>query len=283
VVVLHGKILALLSGLHISTISHQQNCQVVDHEGSMIPETEGVTYLPSNAFTPLIGSLLLSANPRVGDGARLAIVDLLNRLQDINNTPDDPRYSSASPVARFEAAEKDIIMNEIMNGVVLGMGRLDSEFQEGDQSISQATTDERLAQQALQRSGAPSPEDLSRGQYYSSDEAFVYQPISRRDSLEDIQEDDESQDDDEPVPQLLPTTDWRKTSVDEEGWVTAAPTATNIDYDADPFARAEPQYGEQNPGPTSNEEDSPPQDTSEEATVGRVASMSVVAAIAANG
>ncbi|PVG03265.1 ARM repeat-containing protein [Serendipita vermifera] len=258
------------------------NCQVVDHEDPIASDIEDVTYLPSNAFTPLIGSLLLSANPRVGDGARLAIVDLLNRLQDINNTPDDPRYGTASPVARFEAAEKEIIMNEIMNGVVLGMGRLDSEFQEGDQSMSQATTDEHMAQQALQRSGAPSPEDRP-GQYYkTSDESFTYQPISRRDSLEDIQEDDESQAEDEPVPQLQPAADWRQNSIDEDGWVTAAPTSTTGNYDADPFARVEPKYGEENPDPTSNEGEPAPQDTSEEATVGRVASMSVVAAIAAN-
>ncbi|KAG8836042.1 hypothetical protein FRC17_010506 [Serendipita sp. 399] len=245
------------------------NCQVVDHSSQEPYPATDAAYLPSDAFTPLIGSLLLSANPRVGDGARLAIVELLNRLQKPENAAIDDRYAPPSPSTQFGDTERDIIINEIMNGVVLGMGRLDSEFQDGSDPINQQELPSE--QLGTQRSSAPSPEErahvgIGSRQPRGEDETSP-QPTGL--GLHDYF--------DSHSPRRITTT-----ADDDDGWITAppqtpeeelealssivnAPTPRSLIGDLDPIQEE----------PASN-------DTSEEATVGRVASMSVVAAIAAN-
>lgn len=233
-----------------------------------------MTFLPADAFTPLIGSLLLSANPRVGDGARLAIVDLINRLQVPETIPVDDRFCEPSPSIRFGDAEKAIIMNEIMNGVVLGMGRLDTEFQEnnsGNQEYDQAD-------QGGPRSGAPSPEDMSAApgdkdsQYPSDPDQFIYSPQGGEAMVD--------------APVSMSETNEQgyygvfgrasRQSVDDDGWVSSM-AQTPEEEIVQLGSSVQPQeLGTIEEEPAAN-------DTGDEATVGRVASMSVVAAIAANG
>ncbi|CCA68164.1 hypothetical protein PIIN_02030 [Serendipita indica DSM 11827] len=239
------------------------HCQVVDHNSEGPEPIEGITYLPSDAFTPLIGSLLLSANPRVGDGARLAIVELLNRLQGSEINAQDERYTTPSPDTQFGDGEKEIIISEIMNGVVLGMGRLDSEFQEAEQIARQEMA--LAAQRDGQRSGAPSPEDRQP----HGDSPFLFEPS--------------------PIPDAnpLPTgsqgyfdRSTRGTQIDSDGWVTAPPITPDEELHQ-LGSLAESSFSGENMLDSIPEEPAA-NDTSEEATVGRVASMSVVAAIAAN-
>ncbi|KAG8754237.1 hypothetical protein FRC14_005259 [Serendipita sp. 396] len=246
------------------------NCQVVDHSSQEPYPASDTAYVPSDAFTPLIGSLLLSANPRVGDGARLAIVELLNRLQKPENAASDDRYVPPSADTRFGETERDIVINEIMNGVVLGMGRLDSEFQDGGDPINHQELP--ADQMDAQRSGAPSPEERTRigtrnTQQRSIDEERSPQPIGL--GLSDYFSG-------QPSGRTSTGTE------DDDGWITAPPQTPEEELEAlssivnAPTPRS--MIGDLDPileEPVSN-------DTSEEATVGRVASMSVVAAIAAN-
>lgn len=266
----------------------------MDHDVPDALNEEGVPYLASNAFTPLIGSLVLSANPRVGDSARLAVVDLLNRLQNPSSQSEDRRYSPLPPVAYFGDVEKNIIINEIMNGVVLGMARLDMEYQEAEENHSFQDPSQEQAEESGQRSGAPSPED--RGDQYQEDQGLptvyeepsldLYRVASRREHFDDVRIV-------EPTDATAHHLDYfhtgapREPQIDADGWVNAPPISPSE------AAVLPAPHMQQMDAPTDSnggsidmdpvEGDPGTYDTGEEATVGRVASMSVVATIAANG
>lgn len=265
---------------------------------------EGVPYLLVNTFTPLIGSLLLSANPRVGDCARLGLVDLLNRLH--TPPPDieaDARYMPVSPQVVFEEQERAMVENEIIYGVVLGMARLDAEFPDVEQTPGeQPATEHEATARAARSTGAPSP-DSDCGLYQvEGDDPFGFQSLRSppRYALDTMDEDldmglrgtgrgnshgglltPESQ------------SQHRIMHVDSEGWVTMGPPASSspaIPEDAlsmqaatpTPATHASASSGEWGL-PTESDGDPMLDDASGEATVGRVASMSLVAALAANG
>ncbi|KAF8321414.1 armadillo-type protein [Cantharellus anzutake] len=80
-------------------------------------------------FTPLLGSLLLSVNPSIGDAARWGIVELLARLRE------SPEALEAGPVSwggMPSSKERRIIERELVFGVVIGMARLDWEHDQGE-------------------------------------------------------------------------------------------------------------------------------------------------------
>ena len=261
---------------------------------------EGVPYLLVNTFTPLIGSLLLSANPRVGDCARLGLVDLLNRLHA--PPPDielDARYMPVSPQVVFGEQERAMIEGEIIYGVVLGMARLDAEFPEVGE---QPATEHEVAAHAARSTGAPSP-DSDRGLYQvDGDDPFGFQSLRSPPQyvLTTVDEDLDmglggngggNSHGSSPASELQ--SQQRIMHVDSEGWITMGPPASSsptIPEDAlsiqaatpTPATHASASSGEWGL-PTESDGDPMLDDASGEATVGRVASMSLVAALAANG
>lgn len=266
--------------------------------------TEGVPYLHINTFTPLIGSLLLSANPRVGDCARLGLVDLLNRLHaPPSDTEPDARYVPVSPQVVFGEQERGMIENEIIYGVVLGMARLDSEFPEVEQtSGEQPATEHEVPAHAARSTGAPSP-DSDRGLFQvENDDPFGFQSL-RSPAWHGSDIEDEvsviglggqgrgSSHSSSPTPELQSPP--RIMHVDSDGWVTMGPPLSPspaIPEDALPMQTATPtptSMASASSGewalPTESEGDPMLDDASGEATLGRVASMSLVAALAANG
>jgi hypothetical protein len=264
---------------------------------------EGIPYLLVNTFTPLIGSLLLSTNPRVGDCARLGLVDLLNRLHV--SAPDidpDPRYAPVSPQVVFGDQETAMIENEIIYGVVLGMARLDAEFPEVEQTPGEQTATEHEAPARAARSSAPSP-DSDRGLYQvESNDPFGFQPLrspprhalDTEDAAPVMELGGRGRDNTHsgsPAPELQPQQ--QMMHVDSEGWITMGPPMSPspaIPEDAlsmhaatpTPVTNASASSGEW-ALPTESDGDPMLDDASGEATVGRVASMSLVAALAANG
>lgn len=264
---------------------------------------EGIPYLHINTFTPLIGSLLLSANPRVGDCARLGLVDLLNRLHaPPPDTEADARYVPISPQVVFEEQERAMIENEIIYGVVLGMARLDAEFPEGEQTPGdQPATEHEVPAHAARSTGAPSP-DSDRGLYMEGDDPFGFQSLrSPPRHGSDIENEvpgmalggrgHGNSHSSSPAPELRSPP--RTMHVDSEGWVTMGPPMSpspSIPEDAlsmqattpTPTTNASASSGEW-ALPTESEGDPMLDDASGEATLGRVASMSLVAALAANG
>lgn len=268
--------------------------------------TEGVPYLHINTFTPLIGSLLLSANPRVGDCARLGLVDLLNRLHaPPPDTEPDARYVPVSPQVVFGEQERGMIENEIIYGVVLGMARLDSEFPEVEQTPGeQPATEHEVPAHAARSTGAPSP-DSDRGLFQvENDDPFGFQSL-RSPAWHGSDIEDEvsvmglggqgrgNNHSGSPTPELQSPP--RMMHVDSEGWVTMGPPMSPspaIPEDALSMQAATPTptattIASASSGewalPTESEGDPMLDDASGEATLGRVASMSLVAALAANG
>ena len=103
------------------------------------------------AFTPILGTLLLSSNPLVGGAARFAVVDLLSRINKVDKKeigpfyhhhPDTPPHvfhpweinhendddfedDDFLDIGLFGTQERAMFMEEVLQQVVIGMGRLD--------------------------------------------------------------------------------------------------------------------------------------------------------------
>ncbi|KAI0748296.1 hypothetical protein C8Q80DRAFT_1219502 [Daedaleopsis nitida] len=134
-----------------------------DREALAVPgrsstaETQGdvPTAVSVQAFTPILGTLLLSPNGIVGGSARYAVVELLRRLRradqregrspdgtnelvEVTQTVDETRASSPTPsqteyeesedkleIGLFQSHERRLFERELVWQVVIGMGRLD--------------------------------------------------------------------------------------------------------------------------------------------------------------
>lgn len=144
----------------------------MDHEGN------GVTAVSVQAFTPILGTLLLSPNGLVGGAARYAVVELFRRLRradDREAKADDSTsenaeanqlqapfrpegfataessYPDTEPpeLGLFQWSERRLFERELVYQVVIGMGRLDLDDNRGEQqaddlmevaSVSEAST-----------------------------------------------------------------------------------------------------------------------------------------------
>lgn len=102
--------------------------------------------IPVHMFTALIGSMLLSPNPAVADPVRAAIVAILAKLRHAD-TPLLDEWEDVRPRKavntyhgqfgehvhlsnKFSGTSRKMVQNEIMHGIVIGMGRLDAELPE---------------------------------------------------------------------------------------------------------------------------------------------------------
>ncbi|KAF8163204.1 armadillo-type protein [Crassisporium funariophilum] len=110
------------------------------------------------AFTPILGTLLLSSNPLVGGAARFAVVDLLSRMkkaddrelgsfrhlptesngrvflpweiaQNTIDADDEDEDETPLTVGLFGPQERAMFTQEILQQVVIGMGRLDVDIE----------------------------------------------------------------------------------------------------------------------------------------------------------
>ncbi|KAF8628354.1 hypothetical protein AX15_003890 [Amanita polypyramis BW_CC] len=120
------------------------HCQVVSDESSMDAETYqsrselAATAISVQAFTPILGTLLLSPNPLVGGVARYAVVALLERVRKANDKDSrilsvdgpSPRQGAGGEdvdfdIGLFGRRERAMFQEEILQQVVIGMGHLD--------------------------------------------------------------------------------------------------------------------------------------------------------------
>lgn len=137
------------------------HCQIIPDD--LTPEeayasTSATVTISVQAFTPILGTLLLSSNPLVGGATRFAIVDLLSRINKADkmeigsfyhhspDTPhivhpwemnpsdhdidDDSEDEDPLVIGLFGAQERAMFMQEILHQVVIGMGRLDVDLEE---------------------------------------------------------------------------------------------------------------------------------------------------------
>ncbi|KAG5646684.1 hypothetical protein DXG03_002674 [Asterophora parasitica] len=104
------------------------NCKIIPDELHL--DGSSPTDISVQAFTPILGTLLLSANPLVGGAARNAIVDLLSRLKKADDSDTEATLDSSADeedwtVGSFTRDEREMVRSEILQQVVIGMGRLD--------------------------------------------------------------------------------------------------------------------------------------------------------------
>jgi len=119
------------------------HCQVIPDDLSL-EETvysSSTSTISVQAFTPILGTLLL--NSKVGGAARYVVVNILARMRKLNDresgdsAPSPPRLSSDAdseeeeetaediPVGLFGREERLMFEQELLQQVVIGMGRLD--------------------------------------------------------------------------------------------------------------------------------------------------------------
>jgi len=128
-----------------------------------------------NFFTPLLGSLLLNQNPTISDSIRNGVVNLIGRLRHkvdpqadvwgagVSSKEVDERRTFASqngPHAHdlrpFDQASRSMVEEELLHGIVIGMGQLSTDMPEGlvpdhlDESADQqGPTEAELFQEQL--------------------------------------------------------------------------------------------------------------------------------------
>ncbi|KAL1944608.1 hypothetical protein VTO73DRAFT_3038 [Trametes versicolor] len=146
---------------------HEQEASLASDIASFSASESGdvLTDISVQAFTPLLGTLLLSPNGMVGGSARYAVVELLRRLRRADQREDDERASrygssddvsvdsqpqrqpSPTPsqvaeeqdaaehadVGLFQRNERRLFEHELIYQVVIGMGRLDMDDGRPDQ------------------------------------------------------------------------------------------------------------------------------------------------------
>lgn len=102
----------------------QQRCRVVDHEVSESEAGEDSSegdapLLHVQAFTPLLGTLLLNAGSTVGAPARMCVVNLLARIREA-------RTQNGADIGYFGPSERKMFEREIIQQVVIGMAHLEA-------------------------------------------------------------------------------------------------------------------------------------------------------------
>ncbi|KAI0050916.1 ARM repeat-containing protein, partial [Auriscalpium vulgare] len=114
------------------------NCRLTDDESA--DPTAEPTPLLVQAFTPILGTLLLSHSAPVGSAARLAIVEILRRV----HTTDVQALSSYGDEI-FGEHERHLLEQEILQQVVIGIGRLDLPDEGQDEGMQMDLTSDDFA------------------------------------------------------------------------------------------------------------------------------------------
>ncbi|KAJ7940742.1 armadillo-type protein [Mycena leptocephala] len=122
------------------------HCQVIPDDLG-VEETvysSSTSTISVQAFTPILGTLLLSPNSKVGGAARYVVVNILSRMRKLDERESgttvcsrSPRVSISDsdseeedeeeeiPVGLFGREERLMFEQELLQQVVIGMGRLD--------------------------------------------------------------------------------------------------------------------------------------------------------------
>ncbi|KAG6878686.1 hypothetical protein C0993_011501 [Termitomyces sp. T159_Od127] len=133
---------ALVAGLVAIIWWFFSHCHITSEDQETARASFALPTVSVQAFTPILGTLLLSPNPLVGGATRHVVVDLLLRLKDA----DDSEASTDNPQAQpahsfFHRPQREMFRTELLQQVVIGMGRLDLDVE--DQTPMQDVNDGR--------------------------------------------------------------------------------------------------------------------------------------------
>ncbi|KAJ6596787.1 armadillo-type protein [Mycena vulgaris] len=120
------------------------HCQVIPDDLG-VEETvysSSTSTISVQAFTPILGTLLLSPNSKVGGAARYVVVNILSRMRKLDQRESGSTFPSPFPLADSDSEEEEdpiedipvglfgpeerlMFEQELLQQVVIGMGRLD--------------------------------------------------------------------------------------------------------------------------------------------------------------
>ncbi|KAJ7740714.1 armadillo-type protein [Mycena maculata] len=120
------------------------HCQVIPDDLGVEESvySSSTSTISVQAFTPILGTLLLSPNSKVGGAARYVVVNILSRIKKLDKREAGVHVSSLLtsdtdsdseeednvediPVGLFGREERHMFEQELLQQVVIGMGRLD--------------------------------------------------------------------------------------------------------------------------------------------------------------
>lgn len=95
----------------------------------------GDVMISVQAFTPILGTLLLSSNGSVSGPARCTVVDLLGRIRKADDA-HEPGSANTEPLDHgyglFGRAQRQMLEEELIHQLVIGIGRLDASAEDED-------------------------------------------------------------------------------------------------------------------------------------------------------
>jgi len=257
-------------------------------------EGNDVTLISVQAFTPILGTLLLSPNGMVSGPARCTVVDLLCRIRKADDTEDlesANAHSSGSSYGFFGRIQRQMFEEELIHQLVIGIGRLDA-----------SVDDEDVAEVWFDATARTPGGELPEGRHYTSsllagDQASVNPYFPHPPSHESSTSSPTATTSGgvlSPPPgvpsfQLTPEHSLRDSSpmvsmsfLSEATCVGMLPTV-ELHTDAEahlPNGMSHPDHRLMRPEGGEADEDLDP---GEQAAVGRLSSMSLIAAVAAGG
>lgn len=118
--------------------SHTQHCRLVEESSDLSTadfasqplSNHEVTLISVQAFTPILATLLLSSNGVVSSSTRFAIVELLARIHKADDLGD--QHADDPSHGLFGRHERSLFEEEVIQQLVIGMGRLESDENDAD-------------------------------------------------------------------------------------------------------------------------------------------------------
>ncbi|TFK29838.1 ARM repeat-containing protein [Coprinopsis marcescibilis] len=249
------------------------HCQIIpDDPDSMqsFASTSSTVTISVQAFTPILGTLLLSSSPTIVGSARFAVVNLLARMKraddkdsgsipvspvphgyesdlcdDVDEDQDETLYS----VGMFKKDERSLFRQEILHSVVIGMGRLDLDPETDPQP-----------------NDAGDWEDASSMSLTASHDADVLESRPKSPKYGDVNP-------------YFPAAQYEQHVASAGTPTTISSASSSPPHDSADFGRRVPSSGLD----ASDEECRDGDDDEEQAAIGRLSSMSLMAAVTAAG
>ncbi|EGO20928.1 hypothetical protein SERLADRAFT_410491 [Serpula lacrymans var. lacrymans S7.9] len=268
---------------------------------------EGETLISVQAFTPVLGTLLLSPNGMVSSSARYAVVEVLRKMRQMDELDINDEAMQTNDRSEeiqngvFGPYERNIFEEEIVQQIIIGMGRLDTEDEEArwvSDNDSASGNEVWYDAGAGERSEGVSPacdilasNDFEHDSPMSSNFNPYFPAISSWPAAASPVQPSISQ-----VPPALNALSTRgiDRGSDNQPMTALSFVAETVGSSTDPWVSTQGPQPEAVPCPThvdddpmelSHEQDNDDDeiDPSEQAAVGRLSSMSLIAAVTAGG
>jgi serine/threonine-protein phosphatase 4 regulatory subunit 1 len=314
-VVLYRTLSFVTSLLFLTLLQH---CQLIPD----VPAQQGIHHpsISVQAFTPILGTLLLSSNPLIGRVTRCAIVRLLARMKtadDVTPLPETTQQDEDEDdwvTGLFGQHERAIFRSEILQQVVIGMGRLDMDTDDhyDNDDLLQRHQQEAVDTALIAASGQEDVGEISSTrseiQNVKQDDfvnpyfSLLASPFSAFSASQASTPSSSSSS----FPPLQPGDVTQAPMTIDEGWVPSAPRPSHraLPHPRDSTPWSSPDLSDSVPlaisaidsqpdDPASQREHSLLEEShhygieegesDEQAAVGRLSSMSLIAAVAASG